>query len=632
MPNRPHFTHRFVFRVLSGAAALLLCGGLIPAGASAAGITRIPVLAAPAWTSHATPLETAPQRDSTSVTVYIRQPKAALAAAAAAAVSDPHNPHYRQFLSPTEYRAAYAPDDATVAAVRDFLSSAGLAVGPAPANRLSLRATGTVGQVDRAFATTLARYRHDGRTVTAPAVPLSLPGSIAPLVAGISGPDIDATGATIPTPAAAGITCSAYAGQHTAVLPAAYGRTVFPTAGCGYTPDQVHSAYQTTDLLAHGITGRGVRVAVLLFYPIPTVVSDIDRFSAAHGLPTLTPGQLTQVLPPSFVEPPPPICPLAADQQEAEGDLENAHTMAPGADLVYVAAASCTPEDILAATNTVVDNQLADVVSNSYTVGFADVSPAVVAAAHRTFVQAALEGIGLFYASGDFGDLSTVLPTPATTWPESDPMVTSVGGTSLFVGPGNTRLGEVGWGMTVDPVVPQGNGQPGYALPLPGVFAGGSGGGRTQYPQPDYQRGVVPPALAGATEPRRVVPDVSADADLATGVLVGITVNGSYVEGAGGGTSVSTPLFAGVEALADQAAGHPHGFVNPLLYLLHGAAILHDVVNQPYPLALAYARAGTTYLDTLQADTGLSATPGYDDQTGLGTPRGNVYVAALAGL
>jgi subtilase family serine protease len=140
----------------------------------------------------------------------------------------------------------------------------------------------------------------------------------------------------------------------------------------------------------------------------------------------------------------------------------------------------------------------------------------------------------------------------------------------------------------------------------------------------------VPPSLAGTSNPRRVVPDVAAVADLATPVLFGITINGTYTEGGGGGTSVASPLLAGLEALADQAAGGPHGFVNPLLYLLHGTPVFHDITNVPAPVAVAFSFGGNTYLDTLQADTSLTATPGYDNQTGLGSPDGAAYVAALS--
>lgn len=84
-----------------------------------------------------------------------------------------------------------------------------------------------------------------------------------------------------------------------------------------------------------------------------------------------------------------------------------------------------------------------------------------------------------------------------------------------------------------------------YALPVPGQYVGGSGGGPApEYAQPAYQAGVVPATIAGAANPRRVVPDMAADADLlATPVLFGVTLNGVYTEADGGGTSASTPLF-----------------------------------------------------------------------------------------
>ncbi|HEX3651002.1 MAG TPA: S53 family peptidase [Pseudonocardiaceae bacterium] len=554
------------------------------------------LLAAPATTA-------VPSTPQASLTVYIRQPRAEAAADYAVAVSDPRSPQYRHFLTPDQYRARFAPTDATATAVEDYLRGAGLVVEKAPANHLYVQARGTLAQVRQA--------EH------------AAPATVTPLIAGISQPDTAPPMSALPN--ATPVTCSSFSFQHFASLPPAYGRTEFPTQGCGYTPQQLHDAYDTTGLLSHGIDGRGVRLAVLLFYPIPTVVDDINRFDTNVGAPPLAPGQLTEVLPSSFVEPPPAACPLATSQQEAEGDLETAHDMAPGAQLRYVAAASCDPQDILAATNQIVDQHLADIVTNSYTLAFASVPAAVQQAAHQAFVQAAIEGIGLFYGSGDLGDVSPFLGTPQTTWPESDPFVTSVGGTSLFIGPDNRRAGEVGWAMTLDPVT-----DTGYQSPVPGTFFLGSGGGITQFAQPGYQRGVVPPALAGTTSPRRVVPDIAAEADLATPILVGLTFNGSFIEAGGGGTSVSSPLFAGIEALADQAASGPHGFVNPLLYQLRGTGALHDITNVHRPLAMAFELKGTTNLDTLQTDTSLTATPGYDDQTGLGSPDGAAYVAALA--
>jgi subtilase family serine protease len=642
--------------------AALTAGSAAWAGSSSAavqpgnGTAPVPVAAAPAWVGHATARGPAPGGQQQTVTVYLRQPRAGAAAQFATAVSDPRSPLYRHFLTPAQYRSRFAPATAAVTAISGFLQASGLRVGTVPANHLYVRATGTVTDLERAFHVTLMSYRRGGADAVAPAGPLSLTASVAPLVAGVTGLDTSvAAPATIGpgmgpalapraaaspasfgpqagTPAAAPFTCSAYAFQHTAVLPAAYGRTVFPTQGCGYTPAQVHSAYDTTGLLGHGVNGRGVTVAVLLFYPSPTAVSDVNRFSAGHGVPPLAPGQFSQVLPASFNYGPSSGCPpIGQVTTESVGDLESVHNMAPGAHLVYVAASDCQPQDIVAAINETVDQHLADIVTNSYGLFYPGVPAAVVSAAHADFVQAAAEGIGFFYASGDFGDTSPASGVPQAEWPAADPMVTAVGGTSLLVGPGGRREGELGWGTTLDPVTGTGDAAA-YGLPLPGQYAAGSGGGPALgYPQPAYQRGVVPAALAGTANPRRFVPDVAAVADLATPVLFGLTVNGTYTEGGGFGTSVSSPLLAGLEALADQAAGGPHGFVNPLLYRLRDAGIFHDITRVPVPVAAAVSLGGTTYLDTLQNDTSLTAAPGYDGQTGLGSPDGAAYVAALSG-
>ena len=109
-----------------------------------------------------------------------------------------------------------------------------------------------------------------------------------------------------------------------------------------------------------------------------------------------------------------------------------------------------------------------------------------------------------------------------------------------------------------------------------------------------------------------------------------------------GGTSLSSPLFAGVMALADQAAGKAHGFVNPALYAAykHNPGIVRDPHN-PYPHALADVRVN--FNNSLDASAGTSTVlrkfdelltlhelPGYDDSTGLGTPFGITFLKALA--
>jgi subtilase family serine protease len=139
----------------------------------------------------------------------------------------------------------------------------------------------------------------------------------------------------------------------------------------------------------------------------------------------------------------------------------------------------------------------------------------------------------------------------------------------------------------------------------------------------------------------RAVPDISAVGDPNTGYIVGQTQtfpDGSvkYSEYRLGGTSLSSPLIAGIMALADQAAGTPHGFVNPLLYSLAGSGAYHDIVDPASTVAVVRtnfkngvdASDGLSYvLRTMNQTLSLHTTPGWDDVTGLGTPTSSFLSA-----
>ena len=147
----------------------------------------------------------------------------------------------------------------------------------------------------------------------------------------------------------------------------------------------------------------------------------------------------------------------------------------------------------------------------------------------------------------------------------------------------------------------------------------------------------------------RVVPDVSALADPATGMLVGETTlqpNGTtyaFSLSRIGGTSVACPTFAGIEADAQQAAGHDLGFANPAIYARAGSRAFHDVTQAPFGqyevrnnYTDPYTQTGPllTYLRAIGIDgagaAALPATPGYDDSTGVGSP--NVYIQSFGGF
>jgi len=160
------------------------------------------------------------------------------------------------------------------------------------------------------------------------------------------------------------------------------------------------------------------------------------------------------------------------------------------------------------------------------------------------------------------------------------------------------------------------------------------------FAEPAYQQGVVPAAVFSAQgRTGRAVPDVAANADPNAGYLIGQTQtfpDGSvkYSEYRIGGTSLASPLFAGIMALADQAAGVPHGFANPLFYSHPGAftdvtspASTVAVVRTNYVNGVDSSNGLAYRLRTANQTLSLQTTVGYDDVTGLGTPT-----AAILGL
>jgi subtilase family serine protease len=177
-------------------------------------------------------------------------------------------------------------------------------------------------------------------------------------------------------------------------------------------------------------------------------------------------------------------------------------------------------------------------------------------------------------------------------WPATDPLVTAVGGTQLDLAPDGTRRS-------------------------PDVAWSGSGGGRSVvFARPAYQNGV-----ADIVGQRRGIPDISMDASCASGVEI---YAGGVWSGACG-TSLATPLFAGIVALADQEAGHPLGTINPALYRMaasHAPGIV-DIVHGSN--RFTFPMGGKTYVIR-----GFSAQRGYDLVTGLGTVNAALFVPELA--
>jgi len=600
---------------------------------------------APTWANSNNYRSAADPTSYVGFRVYLGWNNPSKVEALAQAVSDPKSSSYGQYLTPSQFHQQFAPSQSQVGAVQSWLRSQGFSVEYTPGNNLYVSAEGTVAQAQTAFGIGFGLYTVSGLNLRSPSSDVSIPSSLAGIVAGVLGLDdsvqfvfTDHTVGDAPPPAAfvSAHPCSTYWGQNQAVgFTNPYGTGTLPYAPCGYTPQQIKGAYGIS-----GYDGSGQTVAIIDAYAAPTIVQDVNQWSTNRGLPTLTANQLVQVVAPGTYNH--PERGIIQDPQGWYGeetlDVEAVHGMAPAAQIVYVGAPN-NFQDLDAALNYVVDHHVASIVTNSY--GFpTEILPAGYIKPYESIIlQGVVTGVGIYFSSGDNSDESLVVGYTTTDWPASSPYVTAVGGTSLAVGASNNYLFETAWGTTTSSWTGAT-----WSPTAPGTWLYGSGGGVSRiFTEPFYQVGVVPNSVfASQGRTGRAVPDISAVGDPNTGYLIGETQtfpNGTiaYAEYRIGGTSLSSPLVAGIMALADQAAGHPHGFANPLFYSLAGSAAFTDIKHPASTVAVVRANyvnsvdasAGVVYrLRTMDQTLSLNATPGYDDVTGLGTPTSS-FLSAL---
>jgi subtilase family serine protease len=578
--------------------------------------------------------------DSNGVTarVYLAGRDANGLAAYAKAVSDPSSALYGKYLTAKQVQARFGATKQQVAEVTAWLKASGLKVTGTTQHYVTV--TGDVVAAEKAFGTQLHNYKKGAKVYRAPVRTASVPASLGGAVLTVTGldnaPHVVKHDDTLPPPPAVfkqSGPFSSYYGSNTAnSLPSAYGSKQ-PYVVKGYTGKQLRAAYGAKA----GNTGKGVTVAIVDAFASPTIDADAKQYAKLHGDANYGKGQLTQVLPDSYQYT--NECDASGWYGEESLDVEAVHAVAPKAGITYVGAASCTDDDLIGALSKIVDNRLADIVSNSWGEAEQYVTPDLAAAYDQIFQQGAVEGIGFYFSSGDNGDELANTGIKQVDAPADSSWVTAVGGTSLAVGKGDKYLWETGWGTTKTTLSSDGKSW----ASLPGGFLYGGGGGTSGiYAQPFYQRGVVPDSLAlanGGLTKQRVVPDISAVGDPSTGFSVGQTQtfpDGSlqYSEARYGGTSLAAPVIAAVQALAQQAqGGAPIGFANPGIYAKYGTSAYHDVTDHPLGAGTSLAdvrvdyvngfdaSAGTvTSLRSLGRDSSLSATPGYDDVTGVGSP------------
>ena len=600
----------------------------------------------PAWANSKNYVQPADATNPVNFRVYLGWKNRDGAVALAQAVSEPHNKAYKQYLTPAQFRQLFAPSQADVNAVQAWLRGAGFTIVDTPQNNHYVSAEGTVAQAQAAFGVAFGTYAVHGLLVRSPNAEISIPASLSGVVSAIVGlddsfrfihlnhPVLDAP----PAPAfVTGQPCSLYWAEKLAVgFTNPYGSGALPYAPCGYTPQQIKGAYGLSSV---PFDGSGQTVAIVDPFASPTIVDDVNQWSVNRGLPPFKANQFTQIVAPGTYRHPERG---VMDPQNAYGeetlDVEAVHGMAPGAKIVFVGSPNFS-QDIDAALNFVVDRGIAHIVSNSYGFPLEALPRGFVIPLEDTILQGAVEGIGIYFSSGDDGDESQVVGFASADWPASSPFVTAVGGTSLAVDNSNNYLFETPWGTTTSSWTGTD-----WSPAAPGSWLYGGGGGVSiLFDVPSYQQGVVPDAVFSAQgRTGRAVPDIAAVGDPNTGYLVGQTQafpDGSvkYSEYKLGGTSLSAPLIAGIMALVDECAGIPLGFANPRLYAAAGTAAFNDITSPASTVAVVRtnfvnsvdASDGLAYvLRTMNQTLSLEVTPGYDDVTGLGTPAAG-FIGAL---
>ncbi len=681
--------HRKVFAIPATAVAVIVGFGINASSGAAAGSAGAVTLKG----SRPVAASTTPRVSSVSRSSRINfevqlQPSDLLGAQAfARAVSTPGSASYRRFLTPAQWERRFSPTAGQVAKVSAFLRSSGFSVGQVSADRMAIDAFGTAAQIEHAFSTSLSYHRVDGATLRLNDSALSVPANLAGIVVGVTGisqtiarpfnttdnPAPSASGAvSAPPPPGFRVAqpCGSYYNQKIDTTLPAYDHGYPPNppwATCGYTPGQFRSAYNLTG----ASDGSGVTVAIVDAYAAPTLLSDAQKYASINdpGHP-LANSQFSELLSSRFTQA--DLCGPSGWYGEQTLDVEAVHATAPGAHILFAGAANCLDGDLNAMVRAIVDGHLASVITNSYGDPAGDLldPDSVKAATDNTLLMAAGTGVSVLFSSGDWEDNFTLTGVVAPTYPASSPWATGVGGTTLKINAAGERFGELGWSTArsflCNSTYQALGGCPDTPLgtwtPINLALDGGSGGGTSfVYPQPFYQAGVVPTSLskANGSEPMRVEPDISMDADPATGMLVGETQtfpNGVYYDQYRiGGTSLASPLLAGVIARADESAGHPLGFLNPSLYSLYGhSGALYDILpaGKQDESRADYANSiddsqGFLYSTRIidyegqeqfcnpdghcsVRDLSLHTAPGYDNMTGLGSP-GQQFLSQLTG-
>jgi subtilase family serine protease len=474
-------------------------------------------------------------------------------------------------VADSAFMATYAPTSANVSAVTSYLQSQGFSGITAEPNNLIVSATGTMAQVQKAFNTSIHSYSGSGTNFYANVSPAYVPSSLAGIVVAVLG--LNNLQSFKPTPQ---VTSCEVFGQTT------------PPQEClrFYDPATFQLAYDA----GKTPTASGTPVAIMAEGDPTQAISDFRLNEQKFGLPQV-PINRIQVG-------------LASTDTAGDGEWTLDMTYSSGIAQVVKAiylytTTSLTDSDISLEYNKWVTQHYTNIGNSSF--GGCEVFPFLdgsMVLDDEVLLEGASKGMTMFASSGDNGGYcNNFIDTngapggaPFVEYPASSPYVAAVGGTDLFTNADGTYKGEDAWEA--------------------------GGGGLSQFEYSPYWEQKAQPVSQNAVSDRGV-PDVAMDASLETGAELwgGSAVNGSCTPCVTGGTSLASPLSAGIWARLQSAHSNKLGFA-PVWYYNNFTQHTAGAVNAGPP---PWQPDGGFH-DILSGTNGaFTAAPGYDYTTGLGS-------------
>ncbi len=532
---------------------------------------------------------------------------------------DPSSPRFQQWLTPEEFGAQFAPAPEDVEAVAGWLRESGFTVGETGRGGRTLEFSGTAAQVERAFHTEMRQYRVNGEVHVANSRDLSIPEALAPVIGGVASLHDFHHKPMHHVLSKAPITAPL-------TVPLTVPLTDLTGGAHALSPWDFAAIYNVARLWSSNWDGAGQSVAISGRTNIK--MSDVASFRSTFGLP----GNNTQII----VNGRDPGIISSGEETEADLDVEWSGAVAKGAAIKFVVSASTNASDgVDLSSQYIVNNNLAPVMSVSF--GACEASLGSGNNFYNAlWQQAAAQGISVFISSGDSG--SAGCDSPGARTPASRGLgINGLGSTPYNVAVGGTQFTDTTnaaayWKATNDTHAASATGyipettwnESAYttaSAPANNLFATG-GGVSSLYATPSWQTGKGVPTgdPAAATAHHRYVPDVSLSAAGHDGYLL-IQEGGLYLVG---GTSASSPAFAGLMAIVDQYSGGANGNPNARFYSLatQFPAVFHDVTSGTNAVPCVATSPGCkapVSPATVGTMNGYSAGAGYDLATGLGS-------------